>query len=301
MLVSVIVITYNSAQYVLQTLESIKRQTYKNIELIVSDDRSSDNTISICKDWVIENKHIFRNVKVLQTPSNGGICHNYNYALQQANGEWIKYIAGDDILEDNCIERFVANIKPNIFLYTCITKHLQNETGEIALYSTRIPDESAWKQARSMLKYLYCINGPTIFIERKHLIETGGFEEKYPMIEDWPIAIRYTTSGMRIGIVDEPLVQWRIYGNSISHSNHSFAISLREAWYDYTMRFCWKYFLPLHLYHHWLNHWLLKHSKGGAFIKIFGYVLRCVDFVNVKRKIIPFNNEPYRLVKQSEL
>ena len=151
MLVSVIVITYNSAQYVLQTLESIKRQTYKNIELIVSDDRSSDNTISICKDWVIENKHIFRNVKVLQTPSNGGICHNYNYALQQANGEWIKYIAGDDILEDNCIERFVANIKPNIFLYTCITKHLQNETGEIALYSTRIPDESAWKQARSML------------------------------------------------------------------------------------------------------------------------------------------------------
>lgn len=298
MLVSVIVITYNSVRYVLQTLESVKRQTYKDIELIVSDDCSSDDTVSICKSWVSENKSRFKDAKVIQTPKNGGICHNYNYALKQAQGEWIKYIAGDDILENNCIERFVANIKSNIFLYTCITKHLQNETGKTTLYSTRIPDDTAWKQARSMLKYLYCINGPTIFIERNHLLDIGGFDEKYPMIEDWPIAIRYTTSGMRIGMVNEPLVQWRIYGNSISHSNYSFAISLREAWYDYTMRFCWKYFLPFHYYHHWLNHWLIKHSKDGVFIKIIGYLLRCVDLVNVKRKIIPINKEPYRLLSQ---
>ena len=294
MLVTVIVITYNSAKYVLETLESVYRQSYNNIELIVSDDCSKDNTVSICQQWVDTNRNRFINAKVIQTENNSGICGNYNFALKNANGNWIKYIAGDDILEDNCIERFVSNIKPNIFLYTCITKHLQNETGEIELYSTRIPDQSAWKQARYMLKSLYGINGPTIFIERNHLLNLGGFEEKYPMIEDWPIAIRYATNGLRIGIVNEPLVQWRIYGNSISHSNYSFAISLRNAWYDYSMHYCWHYLLPFHQYHYWLDSWILKFSNTSKAHKLLGYFLRCFDFVNIKRKIFPIPPEPYK-------
>lgn len=294
MLVTVIVITYNSAKYVLETLESVYRQSYNNIELIVSDDCSKDNTVSICKQWVDTNRNRFISAKVIQTENNSGICGNYNFALKNANGNWIKYIAGDDILEDNCIERFVSNIKPNTFLYTCITKHLQNETGEIELYSTRIPDQSAWKQARYMLKSLYGINGPTIFIERNHLLNLGGFEEKYPMIEDWPIAIRYATNGLRIGIVNEPLVQWRIYGNSISHSNYSFAISLRNAWYDYSMHYCWHYLLPFHQYHYWLDSWILKFSNTSKTHKLLGYFLRCFDIVNIKRKIFPIPQEPYK-------
>ncbi|MBP5547919.1 MAG: glycosyltransferase family 2 protein [Bacteroidales bacterium] len=296
MLVTVIVVTYNSSKYVLETLESVYRQTYADIELIVSDDCSNDNTFELCGQWLDEHKNRFVRAELIQTPNNEGICYNYNYALKQSTGEWIKYIAGDDLLEDNCIERFVANIKPDTFLYTCITKHLQNETGEIQLYSTRIPDSSAKKQARFMLKYLYGINGPTLFIERLHLSEIGGFEEKYPMIEDWPIAIRFATNGWQIGIINEALVQWRIYGDSISHSNFSFAISLREAYYDYTMRYCWRYFLPLHQYHHWLNHWILKHDNDGICYKITGYLLRCFDMVNLKRKILPIPSEPYEKI-----
>lgn len=293
MLVSVIVITYNSSRYVLETLESVKQQTYSDIELIVSDDSSTDNTMYVCKQWVMDNKSRFTRAEIIQTPSNGGICHNYNSALKHANGIWIKYIAGDDILENNCIERFVANIKTDTYLYTCITEHLQNETGDISLYNTRIPDKSAWKQARFMLKNLYGINGPTIFVERDHLQQIGGFEEKYPMIEDWPIAIRYTTSGMRIGIVNEPLVKWRIYGNSISHSNHSFAISLRNAWYDYTLRYCLQYWLPFHHYHYWVDKWVIENCKKNIINKLFGYFLRCIDLVNMKRKIFPIPKEPY--------
>lgn len=292
MLVSIIVVTYNSSKYVLETLNSISRQTYSEIELIVSDDCSTDNTMDICKKWAEEHKNLFVNSSVIQTPSNGGICRNYNFALNHANGEWIKYIAGDDILEDNCIERFVANILPDTYLYTCTTKHLQNETGEVSLYNTRIPNTSAWRQARFMLKYLYGINGPTVFVERNHLKALDGFEEKYPMIEDWPIAIRYATEGLRIGIVSEPLVQWRIYGDSISHSNHAFAKSLHDAWYDYTMRYCWKYLLPFHHYHHWLNNWITSHPNHKA-----GYFFRLLDIVNLKRKLYPIPKEPYKPIK----
>lgn len=295
MLVSIIVVTYNSSRYVQETLDSIYRQSYPSIDLIVSDDCSHDNTFEICQKWIKAHQNRFVRALTIQTPHNGGICHNYNFALQHAKGKWIKYIAGDDILEDNCIERFVANIKPNIFLYTCITKHLQDETGEVELYSTRIPNQSAWYQARYMLKHLYGINGPTLFIERNHLIMIGGFEEKYPMIEDWPIAIRYTTSGMRIGLVNEPLVQWRLYGDSISHSNHSFALSLHNAWFDYTMRYCWKYFLPFHHYHYWLDNWIINNNTPKEH-KLLGYILRCFDFVNIKRKFSPPPQDPYLLI-----
>lgn len=51
-LVSVIVITYNSSKYVLETLNSVAAQTYDNIELIISDDCSKDNTVEICRNWL---------------------------------------------------------------------------------------------------------------------------------------------------------------------------------------------------------------------------------------------------------
>lgn len=297
MLISVIIITYNSSRFILQTLESVCRQSYFNIELIVSDDCSTDNTRTICREWLLEHQFRFKRAVVIKTPSNGGICKNYNFALQHAEGAWIKYIAGDDLLEENCIERFVANIQPNTFIYTCIAKHYYNESGIVELYSTRIPDKSAWKQARFMLKYLYGINGPTIFIERNHLELLGGFEEKYSMIEDWPIAIRFTTNGLRIGIIDEPLVQWRIYESSISHSNNAFAKSLQNAWKDYTMQYCLHYLLLFHKYHYWLNNWISTHNSKRMYL-IIGYLLRLIDIVNIKRKIMPISQDPYRLINK---
>ena len=294
MLVSVVVVTYNSSRFVIETLDSVYRQSFQDIELIVSDDCSKDNTFTICENWIENHRDRFVKACIIKTPRNSGICANYNYALHHSSGEWIKYIAGDDILENNCIERFVENIKLDTFLYTCITKHLSNETGETSLYTTHLPDSTAWRQARYMLKYLRGINGPTLFIERKHLLEIGGFEEKYPMIEDWPIAIRFATKGWRIGIVDEPLVRWRIYGDSISHSNHSFSVSLQNAYYNYSVKYCIRYLFPFHGYHHWLNYWLSQHINSSIFYKYSGYILRFVDLVNLKRKIFPISKEPYK-------
>lgn len=296
MLISVIVVTYNSAKFVIQTLDSIFRQTYPEIELIISDDCSTDNTPDICKQWIESHQGRFANVQFISTPTNGGICKNYNYSLSFANGEYIKYIAGDDMLTDNCIERFVANIQPDTFLYTCIAGHLDNKTGTITYHKTRLPDSSASKQAKIMLKTRYGINGPTIFVHRNILLRLGGFEEKYPMIEDWPIAIRFLTAGYRIGIIDEPLVFWRIYGDSISHSNHSFADDLSRAQYDYAMRYCLQYGLPCHKYNYWLNHWLINNSKKSTTYSILGYILRIFDIINTIDHLIPIDKTPYQII-----
>ena len=95
-LVSIIVITYNSAKYLVDTLESIKDQTYKRIELIISDDFSSDDTISICQNWVAQNAERFVNTNIILAERNTGIPANCNRGGIKAKGEWLKFIAGDD-------------------------------------------------------------------------------------------------------------------------------------------------------------------------------------------------------------
>ena len=97
-LVSIVVVTYNSSEFVLETLESAKIQTYKNIELIVTDDCSKDNTLEIVKDWVDKNKDSFIHTLVLEATVNTGISGNCNRGCNASKGEYIKTIAGDDTL-----------------------------------------------------------------------------------------------------------------------------------------------------------------------------------------------------------
>jgi len=75
-LVSIIVITYNSSEYVIETLESAKAQTYQNIELIVSDDCSTDETLEICRDWMKKNQDRFVRSELITTEKNTGISGN---------------------------------------------------------------------------------------------------------------------------------------------------------------------------------------------------------------------------------
>src|SRR5450759_2313112 len=97
-LVSIIVVTYNSSKYVLETLESAKAQTYQNIELVVSDDCSTDDTVEICRKWIEENNDRFVRTTLVTSPENKGIPANCNRGIKASKGEWIKLIAGDDLL-----------------------------------------------------------------------------------------------------------------------------------------------------------------------------------------------------------
>ena len=105
-LVTVAVMTYNSARYVIETLESVKAQTYPNIALIVSDDASQDNTIELVREWISQtsNKERFKGFELLTVPVNKGIPASCNRVLAAAESDWVKFIAGDDILLPNYID-----------------------------------------------------------------------------------------------------------------------------------------------------------------------------------------------------
>jgi len=107
-LVSVRVLTYNSSKYIAETLDSVYRQTYDNIELVISDDCSKDDTVEICREWLDTHKSRFSQVVFLTSPVNTGVCANSKRSMDATTGEWIKGLGGDDLLIPNAIEDYLT-------------------------------------------------------------------------------------------------------------------------------------------------------------------------------------------------
>lgn len=95
-LISFIVTSFNYEKYVLKTLESIKNQTYENIEIIVVDDKSSDNSLAIIKQFAQKNKNL--PIKIIEHIENKGQMASMQTGLMSANGQFVCFVDSDDIL-----------------------------------------------------------------------------------------------------------------------------------------------------------------------------------------------------------
>lgn len=244
-LVSVSVITYNSSKYVIETLDSIKNQTYQNIELIVSDDCSTDNTVELCRNWIEENKDRFVRTELLTVEKNTGVSANCNRAKEACKGEWVKGIAGDDLLVPECVEICVNYIKEHpetIYLFG-----RQNAFGA---------DEERCKQVNEVFDYTFfdltieeqlhklifdrnCIPATAAFYNKRRFEETGvKNDERIPLLEDWPKWINLLKVGVRFEFVDKVLVKYRIGGISTSGT------MFNSKYYFANRAFCFYYQFP---------------------------------------------------------
>lgn len=116
MLDSIIVATYNCASYIEDTLNSVYRQTYKDLELIVTDDCSTDDSVDVASRWIDAHKERFKRVVQTKTQHNSGVTANYNAGLKEARGEWIKCLDGDDMLTDDAIYNYVDYCKKKSYI-----------------------------------------------------------------------------------------------------------------------------------------------------------------------------------------
>lgn len=223
-LVSIVVITYNSSKYVLETLESIKVQTYKNIELIISDDFSTDNTVEICNDWLEGKKKYFINSKIIQAVRNTGIPSNVNRGVNEAKGEWIKLIAGDDILLENCIHvnvNFVKNRENVNFVFSkpIYIDDYGNELFNDDLKKIDSNDPFYHLNAKDQFLHLltkhHPINPPTLFYKKKIVDDFGGFDEKFKN-DDFPLYLKVTKAGYKLYFNNIETIKYRIHDSSFS-------------------------------------------------------------------------------------
>lgn len=225
-LVSVVIITYNSARYIIDTLESIKAQSYNEIELIVSDDCSTDNTVEISSKWINENRDRFADAKMITVPVNTGISSNCNRGLRECKGDWLKVLSGDDILMSNAIEDNIKYTSKNpdaLFIFSNVCEI--DENGKLIRSVTLHEGQSKFAEmdsAKKQLKYYsrwpVFLNTPTFFYKKELVQEIGYCDEDFKIYEDMSAIFRAIERNVRINFLDKVTVAYRIHSEAVSRS-----------------------------------------------------------------------------------
>lgn len=245
-LVSVIVITYNSSKTVLDTLDSIAVQSYPNIELIVADDSSKDNTVAVVEKWIAGHEGFFKRVEVVKSAENSGVTANASRGVSVSGGEWIKMIAGDDMLMPNAIERFVAvsSATEGDFFFSRMELFHDDHTEDVSVNRKAFFEEAYHIFRRGLdaidqydiIRYSnnFC-PAPAAFFSRMAFDSVGGFDLSIAMAEDMPLWLKATERGYNLRFIDEPLVRYRVGAGSVQRKG-CFSVTKRLLKYKYLLK-----------------------------------------------------------------
>lgn len=186
-LVSVIIPVYNVGKYVEEAIVSIQEQTYSNIEIIVIDDCSTDNTFDIVNNLAKQDHRI----RLYRNSENLKIVKTLNRALSLANGEYIARMDGDDISCPDRIERKVNFLEKNVSfdLVGCSIKAIDiygNVIGQTIYYSNQ-------ELLKKISKYVTPVSH--IWVSKRSLYDSLGGYREIPGVEDYDFLLRVTASG----------------------------------------------------------------------------------------------------------
>jgi alpha-1,3-rhamnosyltransferase len=228
-IVTVVVYTYNSSEFVLETLDSIKQQTYQNLMLCISDDCSSDSTVELCTKWIEENKDRFIKTKLLTSDRNTGISANANRAWDACETEYIKDIAGDDLLLPNCIQDYVEYIQDNpdaVVVFGRVKSFYVNHGKE----KWRIDPchDYGFFELTPQEQYHYLFHkgnhlpAASCFYNICKLRELGfHHDERIPLLEDYPKWIIFARIGILFSFMNKYTVCYRYDERSLSKGLYS--------------------------------------------------------------------------------
>jgi glycosyltransferase involved in cell wall biosynthesis len=217
-LVSVICLCYNHQRFVREAVESVLNQSYDNIQIIIADDASTDNSVQEIKALKKENPI----VELLLLPDNLGNCKAFNEALKMARGEFIIDFATDDVMMPNRIERQIG-----------FFKRLDSTVGLV--YTDAVYVDESGKFIRNHFEYLfqkelithipkgdvyrdvlttYFIPGPTMMIRKEVFAALNGYDETLSY-EDFDFWVR-SSRIYRYAYLDERLTSIRKLKSSMS-------------------------------------------------------------------------------------
>lgn len=221
-LVSVIVPIYNVEQYLDECLSSIVSQTYRNIEIILIDDKSPDDCASICEHWRQKDPRII----VIHHEQNKGLAGARNTGLDICNGEYVTFVDSDDCISKNMIEILVRTSQESSADIVVCSAQQVNENNTTVLQELPIPD-MFYPDNKALKEFLYC-TGKIHDSAWGKLYKTSIFQNppivRFPeglISEDFYVnAIAFYKSNM-VQTISQQLYQYRMRDGSICHSDFS--------------------------------------------------------------------------------
>ncbi len=205
-LVSVVIPCYNHQYYVEKSLKSVIAQTYKNIEIIVIDDGSKDNSVKVLKELQKNNKFI------LECQENMGVCKTLNRAIRMSNGKYIAILASDDYWDLTKIEKQVKVLETSNDSEFCFTQALEFDSNTDKNMRIFPKNPLSGNVLNSVFVRQHVPAGSMMF--SKNLFDKiNGFDESLKE-EDWDFVIRSAANTNFISI-KEPLFFYRSHETNV--------------------------------------------------------------------------------------
>lgn len=205
-LVTVVIPTYNGADYLDAAIRSVLDQTYKRIELIVLDDGSTDHTSSVLKRY--------EGMFTCERHDNMGQANTLNKGWAMSKGELLSYLSADDVLLPHAVEEAVRclNRHPSIVLAYCDYNLIDERSRHIRKVNT--PEFSYYDMAVKLL----CQPGPGVFFRREAFERCEGWSGRYRQMPDFEFWLRMGLLGdfLRIPVVCS---LYRIHDRSQTFAN----------------------------------------------------------------------------------
>jgi len=204
--VSVVIPTYNSAEYLAEAIESVLRQTFVDFEVVVVDDGSRDGTKDIVRRYPSRVRYLFQ--------ENKGVASARNWGIKESRGRYVSFLDADDVWLERKLERQMEELARHPGCGVCHTA--------IKIVGNGVQQVGAGRPARggSTLEDLLLrgnvVGTPsTVICERTVLFDVAGFDLDLSQCADWDLWIRLTRVTEFL-FVDEPLVIYRQHKANMS-------------------------------------------------------------------------------------
>ncbi|MFY0631071.1 MAG: glycosyltransferase [Flavobacteriaceae bacterium] len=219
-LVSIIATCYNHEKYCLEALDSLKNQTYKNTELIIIDDCSTDNTVGVIEKWIEKNNY---DCNFIKHQKNVGLIKGANEGLEAANGLYYNFCSLDDIALPNKIEIQTKAFETNFNALLVISDIEVIDENSVLKNKSFIRELMGRDQfptsnyIEEFFKSDYLLS-PSYLCHSRLFDVIGEFDENL-VFEDFDKKLAILTKEVEFVIVDKPTVRYRMFGDSMSNAS----------------------------------------------------------------------------------
>ncbi|STQ85956.1 glycosyltransferase family 2 protein [Helicobacter muridarum] len=202
-LISIVLPTYNGEEYIEQSIESILNQTYKNIELIIVNDCSTDNTREIIESYANKDNRI----KLIHNEINQKLPKSLNIGFTEAKGEYLTWTSDDNYYVPQALEIMLDFLQTqNNYVMVCADYIILRENNRQAKREVSVMPEKL---------IAYCGIGACFLYRAKVAKEVGLYNEKRFLVEDYEYWLRIGLKG-KIGEIHTPLYYYRHHKNSLT-------------------------------------------------------------------------------------
>src|SRR6266404_207229 len=218
--VSFLVPCYKLAHFLAECVNSILSQSYKNIEIIILDDQSPDDTANISQ--AIVSAHPDRNIIYVRNPENLGNIRNYNKGIRMAAGKHVWILSPDDRLRSqNIVEKYVRLMEsdPEVGYIFCPAHHIENgqDRGieQKSVYRTNDQILNSHQLVKDIVDNNFYLLAPSVMIRKKCYEEITLFPEDMPFRGDsyvWSLIAMQC----KVGYFAEAMIDYRVHDNSMT-------------------------------------------------------------------------------------